>query len=310
MSVEKVLIFPSVLLVIVLCAIAGCSRTTPGVIPATANKQVLVAKTISAMTQVTSYKLDADVSNTYSVVGGLNPATNTIRWKSTKVVDIARRQMKMSASIDSGYYGSKSSWSFEMYLIGGWQYLNSIQPYTNSPWLREELNDTTWTAEAQIFQQIELLKSAASATLSGAEAIDGVDCYVLNLATTKETTIDWILSQQQPDGPSLGWWHTTTDRSREIYTQAYQGSSFKIWVAKDSYLIQKADINALFEVLPENLKLSDFPIFQKYPMEDTSVTRDKAGFDKITSDFHGEMRFNEYNKPVSIELPQEALGAQ
>ncbi|MCX6008452.1 MAG: hypothetical protein NTW48_00115, partial [Chloroflexi bacterium] len=173
MSVEKVLIFPSVLMVIVLSAMAGCSRTTPGAIPATANEQVLVAKTISAMTKISSCKLDVDVSNTYSVVGGLNPASNTTQWKSTKVVDIARRQMKMSANIDDEYYGGKSSWSFEMYFIGGWQYLNSIQPYTNSPWLRQELNDTTWTSEAQIFQQIELLKSAASATLSGAEAVDG-----------------------------------------------------------------------------------------------------------------------------------------
>jgi hypothetical protein len=113
---------------------------------------------------------------------------------------------------------------------------------------------------------------------------------------------EWIISQQQPGGPSLRWWHTTSERSKEIYTKAFNNSIIKLWIAKNNYLIMKAEISANFEVTPLILEPSDVPLSNAEAID--------YGFDKIIADFHWQMNYSSYNQPVIIKLPQEALDNQ
>jgi hypothetical protein len=67
--------------------------------------------------------------------------------------------------------------------------------------------------------------------------------------------------------------------------------SYKVWVAKDDYLFRKVEYQMVIEILPEYF----------------GVTAED--FSKIKEDIATEIVFYDYNEPVSIEMPAEALEA-
>lgn len=302
MFVKKRLILFLALMLTLPFSVGGCGRE-----PAASE---VIAECLSAMTKIDRYNLDTIVTNAYTVIDEASSETSIAQWNGTKFVNIADKEMKMNMSIDEDRLNISL---FEMYFVDGWEYLNQIIPHVYGPdsldniWTKTKLTDELWTSEVQVSQQIELLKTATKVSLLDSGTVDGVDCFALNVVPSREAMIDWVFSQQQPTtGPSMNWWRTTTSRSREIYIKAYRGGSIKEWIAKDSYRIMKADINVLFEVTPDDINASDLPLVQISGDTDIKAT----GFEKITSDFHGQIRFYHYNKAVPIELPQEALNAQ
>ena len=66
---------------------------------------------------------------------------------------------------------------------------------------------------------------------------------------------------------------------------------FKQWIAEDSHMIMKSETHVVMEISPA----------------DVGASADE--FQKITADQSAVMVFYDYNKPVSIELPAEALKA-
>ncbi len=266
----------------------------------------IILKSMSALNKVDSYKLDANLTEAYSVIGEKDSNTVLTHWKIRKLVSIVQKELQMATNVEQN--GVNIS-SFEVYIIDEWMHLNSILPHINDSsgipganWKKVKLSDETWTPESQIIPQIELLETSIKANLTGSENVNNVNCYVLNVTPTARSVADWVISQQQPDGPSLRWWHTSAERSREIYTKAYKNSFIKLWISKDSYLVMKADISALFEVTPSILEPADVPLIN------TEVT--DYGFGKIIADFHWQMNYSNYNQPISIKLPQDALDNQ
>ena len=298
---RRILILFLALMLILPFSVVGCGGGSAA--------SEVIAKCLSAVTKIDGYNLDTIVTNAYTVIDEASSQTSIAQWNGAKFVNTADKEMKMTMNIDED--GLNIS-LFEMYFVDGWEYLNQIIPHVYGPygldntWTKTKLTDESWTSEVQVSQQIELLKTATKVGLLESETVDSIECYTLNVVPSREAMIDWVFSQQQPNGPSMNWWRTTTSRSREIYIKAYKGGSIKEWIAKDSYRIMKADINVLFEVTPEDINANDLPLVQSSGDTDIKVT----GFEKITSDFHGQMRFYDYNKASPIELPQEALSAQ
>jgi hypothetical protein len=259
--------------------------------------QEIISKSTSALSKVDSYKLDTNLVEAYTVVEETGSTTMTTHWKINKSCNIARKEIQSSINVEQN---GMSISSFEVYIVGGWMYVNQgfLVVYGSGPdasWDKLELTNETWTRESQISSQIELLKTPIKVDLVGSENVNGVDCYVLNVTPTAESMADWVISQQQADGPSLHWWRTTAERSREIYAKAYKNSFIRLWIAKDSHLVIEADISTLFEVTPSILKPSDVPLCNT-----GEVT---YGFDKIIAELHWQMNYSNYNLPVSIELP-------
>lgn len=264
----------------------------------------IILKSISALSKVDSYKLDANLVEAYTVVEETGSTTMTTHWEINKSCDIARKEIQSSINVEQN--GMEIS-SFEVYIVAGWTYLNQVFPVVygggaGASWTKVRLTNEIWTRESQICQQIELLKTPVKVDLAGSENVNGVDCYVLNFTATAESMADWVLSWQQQDGPSLHWWRTGAERSREIYAKAYKNSSIKLWIAKDSHLVIKTDISTFFEVTPSILRPADVPLPKN---EFTGY-----GFDEITAELHWQMNYSNYNVPVSIELPEEALNIQ
>lgn len=259
----------------------------------------IISKSIAALNEIGSYKLDENMTEAYSVFNKTNPTSTATHWKISKSVNIATKELQMATSVDED--GLNVS-SFEVYISDGLMHINQIIPHTygpGSPYTKITLTDQTWESESQIFPPTELLETSSKANLTGNETVNGIDCYILNITPTFESMINWIISQQQPDGPSIFWWRTGFERSREIYTQAYENSSVKLWIAKDSYLVIKSDVSALFEVTPSILMPGDISIAYG------EAGDHGYGFDKITTDFTWQIYYSDYNQPISIKVPSQ-----
>jgi hypothetical protein len=249
----------------------------------------ITANSISALSKAKTYGLAANVINNYEIIGGNNPHINTARWNSTRFFNIPNKEMNLTMTIDTEYFGAKGHWAIDMYFFNGWKYLHTVIP--DNSWSKTKLTDELWVAESQIPLQVELLKTATEITLVGNDNIDGVDCYVLAVTPAKELIADWVQSQQQEYGPSLDISWSPALVGRDTFIKTYKSSSVKEWINKRSYLLVKSDVNALFEAKPEDIGASG------------------AQFEKIKSTFLGEMKFSDYNGASSISLPNEALNA-
>ena len=74
-------------------------------------------------------------------------------------------------------------------------------------------------------------------------------------------------------------------------TKLFKDVSIKEWIAKDSYLPAKADLSLTLEISPKDVGATE------------------ADFDKMTMSMDGEVKYYDYNKPLSIELPAAAANA-
>ncbi len=103
----------------------------------------------------------------------------------------------------------------------------------------------------------------------------------------------WEILMQQSQLTGGGIMDMPTDEFDEIMDSIediIKDVSAKYWIAKDTYYITKGDLTFKVEITPEAMGMPD---------EEGSVAMD------VTMN----MRMFNYNKPVSITLPQEAENA-
>lgn len=238
------------------------------------------------MSLVNSYQLDVDVIDHY---GGVNSLESSFEWEGAKSVNIADKKMQMDLWMNqySPSLKQRNYSSIEMFFDKYWIYYNTLVPESYSRWFKTDLSDLLWDSETQFNPQIELLKSASQATLLGRAKLGGADCYLLDIVPSREAMADWIISQQQPGGLNL---QTASGTAAIVgkagFVQFHVDGSCRLWVARDSHLIINSDIYALFQ---RNFDTGN----------GTSIV-----------EFDGHLKYHDYNKLVSIEVPTEALNAQ
>ena len=297
-------ILATVVLVCVL-VLTGCSNLKSTALSTPANP--ILNKIISAMNQMQSYCLNTDLTENFTIVEkSRSPSTETWPWKSQKQVDVSDLDMHYSMDCQA-IPDDVSSFIFERYLIGGWIFFNSSSPplYSSAGviqlWTKYNLNnqDYLWDYYSQLSPQIELLQSAKYVDSVGTEQINGRSYEIIQLVLPAATAADWVLSQEQGNGPSVKWWKTGVERSKEIYIKALKNCSVKIWVDQDDYSLLKEDISLSFDVVSGNITAID-----------VRVNSDNVGFQHILVTFNGEWDFSSYNQPLQIQLPQAAQCAQ
>jgi len=271
--------------------------------------QTIKAKTLSAMSQVKSFTLDTDIINNYNVIYVPDVPANITEWNGTRIVDVSNQEIGMSMMMT---YGSSST-SDEIYLKEGIEYLKTVSEENIPPslgWIKYQLGNSenaAWNREAQISNLIELLKKSTQFSSLQSEKVNDVDCYVFLINPTRESVVDWVLSQDQSNGPSLNISHGRPALVGSAFLKAYRSSSIKIWIAKDNYLVIQTELNVHFETSTEELGRRLHSPLQNLLSYFHEIFVRKH---EISSDFHGEMNFSNYNQPVSIQVPQEALDAK
>lgn len=267
----------------------------------TMNVQQIISKTTSAFGTINEYKMDSEVNMKYEIAGGQNPSTHSMAWHGHKYVNMAKREMKKAVDIDADITGifQRHYSTIEKYSIGGYLYSKIIssgltQP---NPWSKTKLTDEVWiSTEAQHFSnQEELLETAVSFSYAGEEKVNNIECFVLRLIPSTSAIVEWTLLQNEQGnqeekafgGPAPGLF------GEYILNRVRHDSLITIWIAKDSLLPVKEDIQVSFSATP-----GDFP--------DSAI----GLFDKITRTMQGTLDFHDYNKISLIELPNDAINAQ
>jgi hypothetical protein len=273
--------------------LTGCSGLAHSSITGTA--QTIVAKTLLAMNKVKSFALDTDITNTYKTIEGSR--TNTTEWKGTKLVDVSKKEMAISMVIPQTYSGANMDASLEMYFKGGGEYLKGLVTSGGpNPWIKIRLNAALWKRETQISYISELLKTALQVSTRDNESIKGVDCYVLTVTPSVQSAVDFTVSQEQPFGTQIDtMWGGVIPVVRP---DAYQSGSIKLWIGRNSNLPVNVEVNIDFQ---GNVGGGDIPLGST-PYTPTT--------NPIDSSFQGQLTFSNYNQPVSIPVPQEALNAK
>jgi hypothetical protein len=248
-------------------------------------EQKIVSNTISALGQVSTYKLDMDL--TLTTMAESQNFSSKWQWLSQRQFDLTKNEMQITMNSRDLFHNEVTPNIWDTYIVDGWEYTKTCSPIIHGSdgivlWSKIKLpeNNILFSNEPQITPLVKLLKTASKVSLVGLENLYGADCYILHVEPSRESMGDWVISQQQPTGVSLWGRGEDSVLAKKNYIKDYQESWITIWIEKDSYLVKKAEINALF-------------------------SWDSAGI----RNFQGQMNFSDYNSPISITLPLEALSA-
>jgi hypothetical protein len=237
-----------------------------------------------ANAQFDSVTLDMDMAMTVEIIGGPDEAEISMAGNGTGIMDMANREMQMSMNMtmDLPELGPQTMVS-KTYLVGDWIYSGVEIPGLGEQWFKQEAMPGMWEQQSQLEQQIAFLKTAVEVKTLPDQTVDGTDCYVFEVIPSVEA-LGELLSQQASS--------TGMDFSQFDLAGLFQEMKVKEWIARDSYQVLKTEVYMRMQMLPG----------------DIGATGDD--FDKMVMDMNITMRLYDYNQPVSIVLPAEALDAQ
>jgi outer membrane lipoprotein-sorting protein len=243
----------------------------------------LVNDVLVANADVETVKFDMNTTTQMEVIGGPQPDGATMVGEGTGAIDSANREMLIIMDMDIDVPGKeRQSMPMESYLVDGWMHIKVSVEEQGAQWIKMQLPDEMWDSQSQIDQQIELLETAEEVNFLGSGDVNGTDCYVVEVVPSTEALNKMLSQIQMPDIEGA-------DLSQFSFTEMIKDMSFKQWIAEDGYMIMKSETHVVMEISPENVGAS---------VEE---------FQKITADQKAVMVFYDYNEPVSIELPSEAL---
>ena len=280
---KNILVFCSILLLVlsVSLGLAGCGRGSA------VSAQEIASNAISNSAEVTTVKFDTSMSMDLEVTGGSDPGKMTMSGDAVGSMDLADMEMQMSINADMAFPGSDGDMHVEqdMYYTGGWLYMRMSLPGEGDQWGKQQISEDVWMSDNPLDQQLAFLETAFEVTNLGTEKVDGVNCYIIKVTPDMDALSNWLQSQQQNTGLDIG----SMDLSKIL-----KSYSVKEWISKDAYLPIKVDINASLEITPQ----------------DMGETPESANMDKMTMNVGEQVKYYDYGKPVTIQLPPEAQNAE
>jgi len=280
--IRKILLL-SLALVLAL-ALLGCGEKEETLTPVQIDQIVIDAA--NALAEAETYAFDMDASETIDVIGGTEPGTMSLAADATGVIDNANKEMQLGMNMTMNVpEEDQQQMGMEIYIVDEWVYVRMSIPEVGEEWMKMELTPEMWGLWEQVDQQVELLETATEVKFVGSEAVNGIQCYVFDIMPDMEQLAEYLAQQQVMLGMGL----TEMENLEELLDKT--SLSIEEWIAKDSSLLMKAQANMRVEVTPDD------------------VGATPEDFDKMTMDLSMDMTVYDYNQPVSIELPPEALEA-
>lgn len=272
MSIKPVKYLSALLLAVTIVTVClACSGTE-----ASLSAEQVLENTLAAQENVDSFRLDATIT-----IDVQSPEAETaISAEANCAVDLADREMEAIADMDIQMTGFSLSAEMQAYVVDNYTYaMTSILGQTQ--WTKQALPAETWQNIENSRYQIEGLLDSVEAEIVKQERLNGVDCYVLELTPDLGE-----LQQALMEQPGIGDAFTEMPDLESMV----QNISFRVWVAKDTYFLMKADIDMTLVMDTANMGM---------PVGEGPATI-QLSLQVIASD---------YNEPISVELPPEAESA-
>ena len=264
------------LLLILPAGLGGCAKEV--------SAQEITDNVLLAYPKIDTFKLNMNLTMAMAIESGTEQMEMNVTGTAAGQINSADNEMQIAINMAADLSGQGSqNISEEIYVVGGQSYMKmSILGFDQ--WFKMDIPEEIWNQQNQLEQQVEFLRNAIEVTKLGEETVDGVNCYILQITPDLDAMLDWVKAQQQDVSPDM-------DLSNINLNEIFKNLSLKMWVAKDSYLPVKGDIQITMEILPQD------------------VGADASETGKISMDMSAQVKYYDYGKPVTIELPQEALNA-
>jgi len=267
------------LLALMVVAFSGCVEEKP-------SAEELKAMMIESVEEIETASFAVDTDQTIKVINNsetnrtLRTMTFETRSVGEGVLNVTDRAMKMTmttatSSEETGEIVSE----MEMYMKGDTMYTNIDGNWTKMPGMPEEM----WDQQNQVKTQAELL-NASEIELVGSEKVNGEDAYKVRVVPDTET-FTMILNQQMGSMPLY------TMNMTEIFEESEM--EWTTWISKESHLPLKNQVALDLTLTADMMGL---PVGE---MGDVEM--------EIESD--STVIYSNYNEPVVIEVPEEAMAA-
>ena len=267
------------LLALMVVAFSGCVEEKP-------SAEELKAMMIESVEEIETASFAVDTDQTIKVINNsetnrtLRTMTFETRSVGEGVLNVTDRAMKMTmttatSSEETGEIVSE----MEMYMKGDTMYTNIDGNWTKMPGMPEEM----WDQQNQVKTQAELL-NASEIELVGSEKVNGEDAYKVRVVPDTET-FTMILNQQ------LGSMPLYTMNMTEIFEESEM--EWTTWISKESHLPLKNQVALDLTLTADMMGL---PVGE---MGDVEM--------EIESD--STVIYSNYNEPIVIEVPEEAMAA-
>ena len=227
---------------------------------------------------------DVDMPMTVEAEGGSDPGTVIVDISGTGSMDIVNQAMQMTMDMGMNMMGESTDISAEVYILDGWMYTGVVVSGMGEQWAKSVMTEALWQEQDQVNQYTELLATAVEVKYKGTETVNGIECYVFEI----EPDMDTLGALLTEETASMG----AMNLSGLDLEQLYKELSVKEWLAKDGCRLQRAEVEIVMELRPE----------------DVGATSDD--FEKMTIGISMIMRFYAYGQPLNVVLPPEALAAE
>ncbi len=236
--------------------------------------------------QVDTVGFDTHMLMEVSLTGESSTGSATLSFDITNgVMDVANEKMhyEMAMVMDVPLMGEQEL-AGEVYIVDGWMYTRMDFFGLGEQWAKMELNEETWQQQDPLFEQLEFLAAAVEVNYLRTEMVDDTECYLFEIVPDMEALGEMLSEEMAGMG--------TLDFSQFDLEEFSTDLSVREWIAVDSSLLMKVEIYLAMEMSASEAGVSE------------------EGIDSMTTEVTMVVNFHNYNEPVFIELPPEALEAE
>jgi len=274
------LIFALVLaMALALPAFTGCGGK-PAATPTQQELPQILDEALLAVENAESYKFTVDASTVVET-------TETSEWEDmTATITMTGAADNADSEIQINYEVHLSGLLFEfeeglndytgaIYSLSDWTYSWTDMYENDNDWFKVPSTGGVNEQYNIIAQDLKLLASPDNIEFLRNERFAGAECHVLKVTPNVENSEQWFYEHQMTTTDFIYW----IDVENEVVENAYT-----VWIDVETRLIKKMEANMLID-------------FTQAPE-----------FDIITLSV--DMELTDFNKPVSIVLPDEAQNAE
>ena len=276
--------------IVVVVMLSGC--TDKEQINSAEIKEMILA----SVEEIDTYKFDMDMTQETLISNETDETEMTTMSTGKGVVDVANKKMslEMTSSLEmpdkAEMPDGPMEMTMEMYLVDNAMYMKMDMGIPEIPvqWTKIDMPegyDDSWDSQNQMEQQIELL-NISEVDLLKAETVNGVDCYVLKITPDMEKYSEFLMKQ--------GGMSELMQGMQEDFDigKLIKSMSITQWIAKDTLFPMKTEMQIKMVISSEDLNIPDAE-------ETFTMTLDQSTI----------LVFYDYNKPVNLELPEDAKNA-
>ncbi len=233
---------------------------------------------IDASSNLDTYSADIDMDMNMTLKAtGLEMNMQYVLNNKGKV-DIKARKLEMLGTTTIEMMGMSEDMDISTYIIGDYAYTNEMGGWMKIPLESENI----WDKEDQMKEMIRLVESGSITRLED-ETKDGKEYYVIKLNPDLKMVAEMAMKGQADS--KFG--------QKADYDDMIKSYESLIWVNKETFVIERSKSKIEMMMTPDNLGIDD---------------KESIG-GEISATINIDVRIYDINKPVRIDLPEEASSA-